>query len=88
MLNANQGTKDAGNQWYILLKMVLEEYSLVRSTTDHGLFVKKIDEKHYLYIVIATDDLLAAFHSYNVFHDVVTYLKRFFVLSIQTGGVI
>jgi hypothetical protein len=38
MLNANQGTKDAGNLWYSLFSSVIANYGMQRSTVDHGLF--------------------------------------------------
>ena len=88
MLNANQGTKDAGNQWYALLCKVLIEYGMIRSTVDHGLFVKKVTDIHHLYIALATDDLLCGFHNYNVLEDLAAYLRKYFVIVIQTGGVL
>ncbi len=88
MLNANQGTKDAGNQWYALLLAVLYEYGLVRSTVDHGFLVKKVTDCHYLYVSLATDDIFCGFHSYAVLEDLAAFLRKYFTIVVQTGGVI
>jgi hypothetical protein len=67
MLNANQGTKDAGNLWYSLFKSVIKKYGMKRSTVDHGYFVKQYPDKEFLYVSLATDDCLAAFPIYKYF---------------------
>jgi hypothetical protein len=67
MLNANQGTKDAGNLWYSLFTSVIAKYQLVRSTVNHGYFAKQYDDESYLYLSLATDDCLVAFKTYAHF---------------------
>jgi hypothetical protein len=87
-LNANQGTKDAGHLWYQLFKSVMEKYGMKRSTVDHGFFVKQYDDDSFLYLSLATDDLLCSFKTYKHFDDLVQFLKKYFVLTINTGQVI
>ena len=88
MLNANQGTRDAGNQWYILLFTVLSEYGLVRSTVDHGFFVKDFGPKGKLYVSLATDDLMCGYKFLIIFEDFVLFLKQYFTIVVQSGNVI
>jgi hypothetical protein len=88
MLNANQGTKDAGNLWYSLFKSVIEKYNLVRSTVDHGFFAKQYEDGSFLYLSLATDDCLVSFTSYEHFHDFEKFLKNYFTLTVQTGKIL
>ena len=88
MLNASQGTRDAGCLFYSLLRKVIESYGFVRSTVDHAYFVKDLADGNYLYLSVATDDLLVSFPSYAIFEDLRLYLSQYFELSIQTGGVL
>ena len=88
MLNASQGTRDAGCLFYSLLRKIVESYGFVRSTVDHAYFVKALNNGHFMYLSIATDDLLVSFPTYNVFEDFKQYLSKFFELSIQSGGVL
>ena len=88
MLNSNQGTKNAGNLWYHLLLKVLIKYGMIRSTVDHAYLVKKVDDKEFIYISLATDDLLVSFLRQQTFDDLVAYLEQFFELTVQVGHVI
>ena len=67
MLNSNQGTRDAGNLWYCLMRSILEEYGCIRSTVDHAFFVKALDNGQYIYVSVATDDLLCSFSDWKIF---------------------
>jgi hypothetical protein len=86
MLNANQGTKDAGHLWYSLFKSVIEKYNLVRSTVDHGYFAKQYDDESFLYLSLATDDCLVAFKTYGHFKDFEKFLKNYFSHSSNRKG--
>ena len=88
MLNSNQGTKNAGNLWYTLLLQVLRKYGMIRSTVDHGYLVKKVNDEEYIYISIATDDLLVSYLLQKTFDDLVTYLEQYFELTVQNGNVL
>ena len=87
MFNSNQGTKDAGNQWYNLVMSVLIDYGCVRSHIDHAYFVKDLGDGNFIYISLATDDLFVSCPSYIIFDDLVVFMKSFFDLSIQHGQV-
>jgi hypothetical protein len=87
-LNANQGRRDAGQLWYKLLASVLLKYGCVKSTIDHGFFVKAFPNGAKLYIALATDDLLCGFQSFQYFVDLRKFLERYFVLKEQTGPVL
>ena len=54
MFNSNQGTRDAGAQWYALLQVILEKYSFIHCTVDHGYLVKELSIKSYIYLSITT----------------------------------
>ena len=88
MLNSNQGTKNAGNLWYNLLIKVLIKYGMIRSTVDHGYMVKCLDNGEYIYISIATDDLLVSYLHQQTFNDLVKYLEKYFELTVQNGQVL
>ena len=88
MLNSNQGTRDAGALWYALLKGILEKYGFIRCAVDHGFFVKELLTKEFIYLSIATDDLLTSCPNYLVFDDLVAYLRQYFDLSVQAGNVL
>ena len=88
MLNSNQGTRDAGCLWYNLLYPILLNYGFIRCTVDHAYFVKEFEDKTYLFLSLATDDLLTSFKTYAIFDDLVAYLEQFFILTKQTGNVI
>jgi hypothetical protein len=88
MLNANQGTKDAGCLWYKLFRSVMEKYGMTRSTVDHAFFIKQYDDDTYMSMSLATDDLLCSFQSYKHFEDLVHFLRQYFTLTIHTGPVI
>jgi hypothetical protein len=87
-LNANQGRRDAGQLWYSLLASVLSKYGCIKSTIDHGFFVKSYDDGAKLYIALATDDLLCGFRSFQYFLDLKNFLSKFFVLKEQVGPVL
>jgi hypothetical protein len=87
-LNANQGRRDAGQLWYQLLASVLLKYGCVKSTIDHGFFVKSFPDGAKLYIALATDDLLCGFPSFKYFIDLKRFLEKYFVLKEQVGPVL
>ena len=74
MLNSNQGTKNVSNLWYHLLLKVLIKYRMVRSTVDHAYLVKQMSPEEYIYISLATYDLLHSFLKQQSFDDLVKYL--------------
>lgn len=88
MFNSNQGTKDAGNQWYTLLKSVLLEYGMIRTTVDHGFFVKQYEDKRMFLMSLATDDCLCTFPSAAHADDFIAFIQQYFEISIQKGAVL
>lgn len=89
MLNSNQGTQDAGNLWCQLLMKVLLEYGFICSTIDHAYFVKTLPNDDYIYVTLATDDLLSVgCPSKHIFQQLKQHLQKYFELSIQDGLVL
>ena len=88
MFNSNQGTKDAGNLWYTLIKDIIIKYGMIRSTVDHAYFVKDIGNGEFILASLATDDLLVSCPNYRIFEDLVQYLKQNFELTVQAGQVL
>jgi hypothetical protein len=88
MLNANKGTKDAGNLWYSQFKSVIEKYGMKRSTVDHGYSIKQFNDGDFMYVLLATDDCFVAFLTYKHFEDFNIYLKSNFIFTIQTGKIL
>lgn len=89
MLNSNQGQRDAGNQWWHLLKGILRDYHLLEpSPVDHAFFVKEFDNHAKMFVSVATDDLLCTVPSPSYAQDFIDYLETFFTLTIQRGAVL
>ena len=88
MFNSNQGTKDAGNRWYSLVKSVLIKYGFIRSHVDHAYFAKDLGHDQFIYISLATDDLFVSCPNHKIFDDIVCFMKSYFDLSIQYGPVL
>ena len=88
MFNANQGTKDAANQWKGLLVSILDDYGLKPSKVDHALFWKVLDDGKMMIVSVATDDLLVSLPSYSVAHDFKLFLQQYFQITLQVGKVL
>ena len=88
MLNSNQGTRDAGNNWWKLLRGILQDYGLHSTPVDHAFFVKNLEGTTNMLISLATDDLLCSVPSCKHATDFIRYMEQFFQLSIQTGSVL
>ena len=88
MFNSNQGTKDAGNLWYTLIKDIITKYGLVRCTVDHAYFVKQLEDGSFMLVSLATDDLLVSCRTYQIFNDFVLYLQQYFEVTVQDGQVL
>jgi hypothetical protein len=79
-LRSIQGTKDAGNRWYHLLKAKLLELGMTTSTLDHGIFIWSW-QHHTCLSVLETDDLLMASDDDAPFHHLTTELRKMFDLT-------
>ena len=88
MLNSNQGQRDAGNQWWQLLRSSLKDYGLHPSPVDHAFFVKNLDDEQRMFVSVATDDLLCSVPSTMHADDFIKFLQQFFTLTIQLGAVL
>ena len=88
MFNSNQGTNDAGNRWYALVTSVLQNFGFTCSHTDHAYFAKSLDQDQFIYVSLATNDLFVSCPSYQIFDDLVKFMKTYFDLSIQNGHVL
>ena len=88
MFNSNQGTKDAGNRWYNLVKGVLIQYGFLRSHIDHAYFAKDLGNDQFAYISLAADDLFVSCPNHHLFDDIVKFMKGFFDLTVQHGPVL
>ena len=88
MLNANQGTKDAGNQWYHLLSKVFREYNLHKSTVDHGFFSKGYENSDVMLLSLATDDCLCSFRYESHLKEFVSFITQYFDVVVQNGQVL
>ena len=88
MYNANQGTKDAANQWNSLLDSVFTEYGMHKSIVDHGFYTKSLDDNQKLLVSLATDDLLVSVPKYTYAEDLIQFLKQYFSLTVQRGPIL
>ena len=61
---------------------------MIWCTVDHAYFVKELEDGSYLLISLAIDDLLVSCRNYRIFDDLVTYLKQYFDLTVQSGQVL
>ena len=88
MLNSNQGTRDAGNCWWNLLRKVLNEYKLFPTNVDHAFLVKEYPDKSKMFVSVATDDLLCTVLTYKHAKDFIAFIETFFTVSTQMGPVL
>jgi hypothetical protein len=61
-LKSIQGTKDAGRRWYSLLSGRFGELKMIRSSSDHGVFVWPTSSET-AYLGLATDDIMVCSES-------------------------
>ena len=88
MLNPNQGTRDAGNNWWKFLRGILRDYGLHPMPVDHAFFVKEIKNSSNMLISVATDDLLCTVPTYRHAEDFIKYMEQFFQLGTQKGHIL
>jgi hypothetical protein len=86
-LHSIQGTKDASNRWYHLLKAKLQDLGMTTSMLDHGVFIWSW-QQHTCLSVLETDDLLMALNDDAPFHHFTTELHKMFDLTCCHGSVL
>jgi hypothetical protein len=86
-LHSIQGTKDAGNHWYHLLKSKLQDLGMTTSALDHGVFVW-FWKQHTCLSILETDNRLMASDTDEPFHHLTTGLRKMFDLSCCQGSVL
>jgi hypothetical protein len=85
-INCN-GQIDAGYYWYTLLKAYLESMGLIRSASDHAVFVWKTDSIE-LFKALATDNFILLISSQALFLSLKTGLEKLFELTLQEGSIL
>jgi hypothetical protein len=87
LLKSIQGTKDAGRRWYQLLSGRFIELKMVRSSSDHGIFVWIIHNET-LYLALATDDILVCSTTRQPFLLLKQELEKLFDLTCVEGNIL
>ncbi len=87
-LKSIQGTRDAGRRWYILLSGCLLELKMVRSSTDHGVFIWSFNGLEQCYLALATDDILFISKTRAPFLFLRQELEKLFDLTVTEGSVL
>jgi hypothetical protein len=80
-----QGTKDADNHWYHLLKAKLQDLGMTTSTYVYGGFVWYWKQNTCISI-LETNDLLMASNTDDPFHHLTTELHKLFDLTCIQGS--
>ena len=57
-MNGIQGTKPAGRQWNRLFDAVVTILEYKKSTIDHAIYIKVVDDGTVSYLKVSTDDVL------------------------------
>ena len=86
-LKSLQGMKNAGHRWYCLLSGRFRELKMVRSSSDHGVFIWDVNGER-CYLALATDDVIVCSKSREPFQLLKIELERLFDLTSSEGRII
>ncbi|MFN9978522.1 MAG: reverse transcriptase domain-containing protein, partial [bacterium] len=86
-LKTIQGTRDAGQRWYLLISGCLIELRFIRCSCDHGVFILTTPEET-CYIALETDDLLFISKTRAPFLRLKASLEQLFDLTVCEGSVL
>ena len=84
-INGIQGRKDAGRSWYLLLRLILEDFGMKMCPAEPALFVF-YDGPATLIVVTSTDNFLCAFSHEDLFSAFTTHMEHFVPTTSQTGN--
>jgi hypothetical protein len=85
-INGMQGRKDAGRNWYLLLKEILEDFGFKYCPAEPALFVYYEGEET-MYVVTSTDDFLVCYSTPTLYSMLQVHMKKFVPITTQEGQV-
>jgi hypothetical protein len=86
-LKSIQGTCDAGRRWYSLISGHFRELGMLRSSTDHGIFIWKWNDET-CFLALETDDILMASPTRSPFLHLKADLEKLFDLTCSEGTIL
>lgn len=81
-INGMQGRKDAGRNWYLLLRNILEDFGFTMCPAEPALFVY-YEGNESLVIVTSTDDFMCTYTSEGLFVLFQKHMERFVPITTQ-----
>ena len=80
-----QSTKPAGGAFYQLIKSIFNKVGINPTSFDTGFYVFVYQERHFVFLVIETDNFLLATSCTEAYIKVHDEVKKAFRDSLQTG---
>ena len=87
-MNGIKGTKPAGRQWNRLLDAVVTIIEYKKSTNDHAIYIKVLDDGTVSYLTVSTDDVLNTTNNENSFPELTRVFKDHFEMIVKEVSVI
>ena len=85
-INGMQGRKDAGRNWYLLLKNILEDFGFSMCPAEPALFVY-YEGSESLVVVTSTDDFMCTYTTEKLFSMFKEHMEKFVPVTVQTAAV-
>ena len=87
-MNVIQGTKAAGQQWNILLDVVVTNIKYNKITIVHDIYIKVFTDGTVSYLIVYTDDVLNATNNETAFTELKEVFEEDFEIKVQEGSVL
>ena len=86
LLRGLQGDRSIGREWYLLLKLLLENFGFKQCHNEPALYRYWNEESAHLMIInTSTDDLLCAYSHVEIYKALCDYLKKYFDITTEEG---
>ena len=86
-INGMQGRKDAGHNWYLLLREILIDYGMKPCPSEPALFVF-FEGTETMMVITSTDDFLVAYSHVALFTSLQDHLKQFVPITAEDGTIL
>jgi hypothetical protein len=86
-INGMQGRKDAGRNWYLLLKQILEAFDFHMCPNEPAMFVR-YEGNSEMILITSTDDFLCSYDDEDLFNRFMIHMNEFVKTTFQEGAVL
>ena len=86
--NVIQGTKTSGQQWNILLDVVVTILKYNKSTIYHAIYIKLFSDGTVSYITVSKNDVLNTTNNETAFYELTIVFEEHFEKKVQEGYVL